>query len=195
MFGFFGNRMLVVNVILLWLTIPLMGQSGKSVDNTSDTVVNDNITIGIVEPYVIYDILAIKNIIVNALKDELENKYNYLIIENDSTLETKGDYQFIDFNMLMNRSQQSDFLLISKHMTVQTDHISMSYPNERTFDSVIKMTLYDKKGKLRAQSEYDFIPGAQFRTTKSGLKSTEKASKAAAKSIVKKIDELTMSSD
>jgi len=194
MLGLLGN-MTVINVVLLFFTFPIMAQSSKTAVNNSDSIVSHNTTIGIVEPYVIHDIPVIKNIIIDALKDEFEYKYDYIIIENDSTLETKGDYQFVDFDKLISRSQQSDFLLITKHTTVQTDHISYSYPNERTYDSIIKMSLYDQDGRQRAQSEYDFIPSMHFRSSNKGMKSAEKASKAAAKSIVKEIDKLLGNAD
>lgn len=107
--------------------------------------------VGIVEPFIQKNIPVIKRLILEPIKERLENKYIFSLIKNDSLLNVNEIPNQENLKMLFSQNNQFDAYIIIKHFFVEARYYDINaplLPFDINSESNIQMWLYDRNGKL-----------------------------------------------
>jgi len=177
-------------IVFLLKSISLIAQQDSLNFQQKDSISLRKIkNIGIVEPFVQRNIPVIKNLIISTVKEELNNKYDYTILKNDSLLIA---FKYRDSNYLNDFLNKNDFdaFMIIRHGFIEIKYKDNFSIVDRNFESQIEILLYNKNGQLLARSYENTNKLIKIIRNHNAVKTLKKATRKATISIIEQLNKI-----
>lgn len=146
--------------------------------------------IGIIEPFVLNNLPAIKNIIISTINDEMKGKYDYTILKNDSFIRSYDmkDSEYI--KSFFKKNKEYDAFLFIRHGFIQVDYKNFTVTVDQQYESQVLILLFNKQGALITGSYKNTNTFFNSSFNHNAMKRIEKASKDAISSMLDKIEKI-----
>ena len=177
-------------VYFLWFAFSivynsLMAQDNQSSMKNGSLPVNVN-TILIIEPALQRNVPAIRNIILNTIKKEIDGIYDFKILRLDSATDILDGKYIIRFEAININNADFKYILASEHHFIQMNTELVTGYVDTNFESRITLSLFDKQGNLILRSTKD-TSRFPMGTRNNPLKILERATERAISEIIEKI--------
>jgi hypothetical protein len=159
-------------------------------DNTS-SIKNGSIkesvnTILIIEPALQRNVPAIRNIILNTIKKEIDGLYDSQVLRLDSVIDVMDGKYVLRFEAININHTDFKYILASEHHFIQMNTEIVTGYVDTNYESRITLSLFDKQGNLILRSTKD-TSRLPMGTRNNPLKILERATERAISEIIEKI--------